>query len=113
LDIRPAEAERVRVGHEHCVSVVLQAWQLPEPLVVATQFHHEPMLAPEPHRALAALVNVADHVARTSGMSFPCEAALGEGNPEAMALLELTPADLEAISATLTDSVASLQQSLN
>jgi HD-like signal output (HDOD) protein len=112
-DINTAEQSLLRVSHGHCVAVVLQAWHLPEALVAATQFHHDPMAAAEPHRALAALIHVADHIARVSQLGFACEAALGACSPEALALLGISDAEHAVIATALPDGVASLLQSLN
>ena len=112
-EIDAAEQSLLQVGHGHCVAVVLQAWQLPQALVAATQFHHDPMAAAEPYRALAALIHVADQIARTSQLGFPCEAALGACSPAALVLLGISDAEHIAIATALPDGVASLLQSLN
>lgn len=55
------EMERVNFGLDHAKlgSEIARRWQLPESLVTAIAFHHEPQLA-ESHKTLTAAIHVAD-----------------------------------------------------
>ncbi len=59
------EAEREALGFDHAEvgGALLEAWRLPEPLVVAARWHHAPELAPELWREDALVTHVANVMA--------------------------------------------------
>jgi HD-like signal output (HDOD) protein len=109
-DIAALEAERVKVGHERCVAVLFEAWQLPAMLVEAARHHHDPMAAPEQHRELAALVNLGIHLSLACGNTYALEPAATRRNHAAMSLLGLTDEDLDRVAADLPERLARLQE---
>jgi HD-like signal output (HDOD) protein len=74
--------EQAALGTDHCY---IGAWfanlnNLPAPLVSAVQFHHTPEVASE-HKALVALVAVADHMANHVQREQRVEGYEAESNP--------------------------------
>ncbi len=59
------EAEREALGFDHAEvgGALLEAWRLPEPLVVAARWHHAPELAPELWREDALITHLANVLA--------------------------------------------------
>lgn len=75
------QREREALGIDHCA---LGAWfgehsQLPDPVIQAARFHHEPERA-DPPGLLVALVATADHMADHLQRGEPAEAYNPEGN---------------------------------
>jgi HD-like signal output (HDOD) protein len=102
------EAERVQVGHEHCAAVLFEAWKLPAALVEATRHHHDPLAAPQSHRALAALVNLGIQLSLACGNTYALEPAAPQRDAAVMALLGLSDADLDRVAAELPGRLAQL-----
>ena len=69
-DMRALELDCVVIGHEECVGVIFEAWQLPESLIAAARDHHDPMGAAPPHRELAALINLGANLGLAGGSAF-------------------------------------------
>jgi HD-like signal output (HDOD) protein len=111
-DLRAMEAERVIVGHEECAAVLFEAWQLPASLVAAVRYHHDPLAAPEAHRALAALVNLGATLGLSCGHTFALEPGPVGRDAGALALLALREEDLDRVQAGLAERVAGLRSAL-
>jgi HD-like signal output (HDOD) protein len=111
-DLRTLESERVLIGHEECGGVIFEAWQLPPSLVAAVRYHHDPMAAPEAHRALAALVNLGSTLALSCGVTFALEPTPVERNAAAVALLRLREDELDRVQAGLPGRVTELHAAL-
>ena len=112
LDIPMLEEQTIGAGHERCAAVIFEAWNIPPSLVESARHHHDPAAAPEPHRALAALVNLGNHLGLTCGMTFPCEPVPGPRSAAALALLGLTDADVDAVAASLPQLATALHRAL-
>ena len=110
--IRLLESNHALVGHEECLAVVFEAWQMPDSLVAAAGHHHGPMDAPEPHRDLTALVNLGSNLGLAIGPGYMLEPAPIERHLPAMLWLGLTDADLDAVAAQLPARVAELGSAL-
>jgi HD-like signal output (HDOD) protein len=110
--IRELEAKYAMVGHEECLAVVFEAWQMPDALVVAVGNHHAPMNAPEPHRDLTALVNLGANLGLAIGSCYTLEPAPIERHLPAMLWLGLKDEDLDAVAAELPARVAELGSAL-
>ena len=110
--IRGLESEHAIVGHEECAAAVFEAWQLPDSLVAVARHHHDPMAAPEPQRALTALVNLGATTGLACGSTFTLEPAAIERNLQAMTLLDLTEEDLNEVVLALPDHFAELHGAL-
>ena len=109
-DIPALEAQRVGVGHEQCVAVLFEAWQLPAMLVEAARHHHDPMAAPEQHRELAALVNLGIQLSLACGNTYALEPTAPPRNHAALTLLGLADEDLDRVAADLPERLAKLQE---
>jgi HD-like signal output (HDOD) protein len=111
-DMRTLENEWAVVGHEQCIAAIFEAWQLPEPLIAATRHHHDPMAAEEPHRRLAALVNLGANLGLAGGHTFALEPAAVTRNAAAMQSLGLDDEDLDGIAFDLPQRVVELNRAL-
>jgi len=113
LDIRQLEADHGIIGHEECGAVIFAAWNLPEPLVVATGHHHGPLEeAPHAHRDLVAYIQVGASLALACGYTFSLEPAATPGDPAAVAQLGLDDDQIAAVAATVPERVAALDDAL-
>ena len=106
------EAQRVLVGHEHCVAVLFDAWQLPAALVEATRHHHDPLGAAAEHRELAALLHLGVQLSLAGGNTHALEPCAPQRSAAAMALLGLDDADLDRVAAELPERVRLLREAL-
>ncbi len=111
-DIRLLELECAAVGHEECVAVMFEAWQLPDSLVAAARHRHDPMEAPEAHRELASLVNLGANLALACGSTFMLEPAAVECNALAMTQAGIGEVDLNGVAAALPEHLAELRRAL-
>jgi HD-like signal output (HDOD) protein len=110
--IRALESKQAMVGHEECLAVVFEAWQMPGSLVAAAGHHHAPMNAPEPHRDLTALVNLGANLGLAVGSCHTLEPAPIKRHLPAMLLLGLTDEHLDAVVAQLPARVTELGSAL-
>lgn len=111
-DVRTLEAELSTVGHEDCLAVVFEAWNLPEALIGAACHHHDPIAAPDRHRKLASLINLGSHLSLTTGNTFTLEPMPAPRNEPAMERLALNDDELAHVALRLPHEVASLTQAL-
>jgi putative nucleotidyltransferase with HDIG domain len=58
-----AETDVLGVSHAEVGACLLATWGLPDPIVEAVAFHHQPAAAPASNGNLALFVNVASHLA--------------------------------------------------
>lgn len=63
VEDRFAEQEVLGFTHAEIGAVLAERWNLPEPLVAAIQYHHEPGAAPPEQARLARVVHAADYLA--------------------------------------------------
>jgi HD-like signal output (HDOD) protein len=111
-DMRALELDCVVIGHEECVGVIFEAWQLPESLIAAARDHHDPMGATPPHRELAALINLGANLGLAGGSTFGLEPSQVTRNAPAMASLELDDDQLDGIAVDMPARVAALRSAL-
>jgi len=111
-EMRTLETERSTVGHEECIAVIFEEWQLPESLIAAARDHHDPMAAPPAHRDLAALVNLGATLGLAAGSTFTLEPSPPPRSLAAMAWLGVEDAQLDAIAIELPARVTELRQRL-
>jgi HD-like signal output (HDOD) protein len=111
-DMRALELDCVAIGHEECVGVIFEAWQLPESLIAAARDHHDPMGAAVPHRELAALINLGANLGLAAGSTYGLEPAQVARNAPAMASLELDDEQLNGIAVDMPARVAALRNAL-
>jgi HD-like signal output (HDOD) protein len=110
--IRELETKHAMVGHEECLAVVFEAWQMPESLVASAGHHHAPMNAPESHRDLTALVNLSANLGLAIGPCYALEPAPTERHLPAMLWLGLTDEHLDTVAAQLPARVRELGSAL-
>jgi len=101
------------ICHEECGAVIFAAWNLPEPLIVATRYHHRPLEAPPIHRDLAALVHLGASLALAGGYTFVLEPTSTPLDPAAIAQLGLEDDEIAAVAAALPERVAALDHALH
>jgi HD-like signal output (HDOD) protein len=111
-EIRMLESNCAIVGHEECLAVLFEAWQMPESLVAVAAHHHAPMNALEPHRDLTTLVNLGAILALGIGLGYMLERGPIERHLPAMRWLGLTDEHLDAVAAQLSARVAELGSAL-
>jgi HD-like signal output (HDOD) protein len=111
-DIRAVESDCVTIGHEECVGVIFEAWQLPESLIAAARDHHDPMGAAPPYRELAALINLGANLGLAGGSTFGLEPSRVARNAPAMAWLELDDDQLDGVAVDMPARVAALRSAL-
>jgi HD-like signal output (HDOD) protein len=111
-DLPVLEAEYTRVGHAECMAVVYESWQLPESLIAATRYHHQPLAAPPAHQPLTALVCLGGVLALEGGYTYSLEPVAMAPAPEVLHELELEISDLDAVREALPGRVAALTEAL-
>jgi HD-like signal output (HDOD) protein len=105
-DIEALERKLVRIGHARCAEILFDTWQLPQEIVVAASFHHDPLAAPEPARVLATLTHLGVQLAIEAGFVHPLEPGpLAIAREPLLALLGLEAGALQAIADQLTEQV--------
>ena len=102
-----AQAEREVLGFDHAEAgaCLLERWSLPASLVAAVRWHHAPLESPSPS-LLPCLVHVADAVCLTLGVGLGLDGLAYTLHPEALAALDLTPADFEQVASQICDTLA-------
>jgi HD-like signal output (HDOD) protein len=110
--MRALESDCAAIGHEDCVGVIFEAWQLPESLIAAARDHHDPMAAAPLHRELAALINLGATLALAGGSTFGLEPSPVARNASAMAWLELDDEQLDGVALDMRARVAALRSAL-
>ena len=58
-----AERAAMEIDHAAIGALQLDQWNLPEPILGAVRYHHDPSQAPEPHQELSALIQFANVIA--------------------------------------------------
>jgi putative nucleotidyltransferase with HDIG domain len=93
------EMERTSFGIDHAIlgSELARHWQLPEELVTAISFHHEPKRAAR-HQALVAAVHLADISMKVLGIGVGVDGLSYPLEPEALTMLDMSWDDLFALS---------------
>lgn len=110
--IRQLEAQYAAVGHEDCVAALFDTWRLPDSLVMAARHHHDPAAAPDPHRDLAATLNLAAYIGLAGGYTFSLETDPGEPDAGALRQIGLAAADLESFVREVPLRVTELRRAL-
>lgn len=110
--IRQLEAQYAAVGHEECVAALFDTWRLPDSLVMAARHHHGPAAAPDPHRDLAATLNLAAYIGLAGGYTFSLETDPGEPDAGALRQIGLAAADLEPFVREVPLRVTELRRAL-
>lgn len=89
------DLERTNFGVDHAIlgAEMARTWQLPESLVAAIAYHHEPQAAPD-HELLVAAIHVADVSMTVLGIGVGIDGLYYPLNAEALKRLDMTWEDL-------------------
>jgi HD-like signal output (HDOD) protein len=98
-----AEKEILGFDHAEIASDLCKQWGVPQVLITAIQYHHEPSRSNG--NQLAYLVHIADAVAMMSGLGTGIDGMLYEVEDGAMDFLGLQEQDLIQIMAEITEFV--------
>ena len=81
-------------GFDHCMvgEALLRSWNLADSLESAIRWHHDPLLAPEAHQPLTALVALGNQFALNQGKGFGKEGSLDTPAEQAKEILGLDEA---------------------
>ncbi|MGE5397113.1 MAG: HDOD domain-containing protein [Chitinophagales bacterium] len=99
-----SEAERRVLGFTHAEvgAKVAEQWNLPEELVEAIEFHHEPAKASLNPR-LTAIVHLADAICMTMGIGLGIDGLCYMFDEKALSILNIEANDMDSIIAHLSD----------
>jgi putative nucleotidyltransferase with HDIG domain len=86
-------AERKALGFDHAEvgGRMLERWGFPQQIAAAARFHHEPVLAPEPHRPTAVYACLGNLIAYFMGYGFARATVVVKGQAEALELAGMAP----------------------
>jgi HD-like signal output (HDOD) protein len=101
-----AEVRLVGASHTRCAGVVLQAWQLPGPLVEAVVRHHGSDHGASP--TLAGLVAAADRLAAMCGFGLPSDGPADGSGRDIVRPWGVDDRRIDTLMARLPDQVATL-----
>lgn len=90
------EKEMLGVTHEEVGLKLVTGWQMPEHLMIAVGFHHHPKNAIA-HSDLAAIVNVADTLARSAGIGSQPDSSVNVMD-DALEFLGLSKEPIDSVS---------------
>jgi HD-like signal output (HDOD) protein len=101
------EMERTCFGIDHAGlgAELAYHWQLPDDLVTAIAFHHEPQSAPK-HETLAAAIHIADISMKVLGIGMGIDGLSYPLDYESLKLLNMTWDDLFALSEQVSEQLA-------
>ena len=100
-----AESEVLQVNHAEVGALIAQHWNLPDLVVAGILHHHNPSLG---EGNVAALVHVANEVARVAQGEISVEVCHANLDPAAREQLQLTLAHLEKVCAALAPELESV-----
>ena len=105
-----SEAEKKIIGTDHgeVGACLLRGWNLPEDILEATANHHNPMFEPRPK--LSVVTHMANCLAHLAGSAPGWDGFATRVNPQAIAVLNLTEARLEAMVAEVRESFDRVDQ---
>lgn len=110
--IQELEHDHSVVGHERCVQVILEEWQLPPALVMAACHHHRPAMAPAEHRTFAALVALGAAMALALGETYSLEPHPCPYDPATMQILGISGDVLDQLAGSLPDKIEAARSGL-
>ena len=101
LSFRTAELRNIGATHEAFGEALARAWRFPIALQRVNRWHHSPLLLPPEDRQLAAIVNVADHLAAGANIGYSRTVETAQPDAAVLAWLGLTLADIDNFAAAL------------
>jgi putative nucleotidyltransferase with HDIG domain len=90
LSLVEIESALLGCHHAEVGGRLLERWKLPEHLVAAVRYHHEPAAA-KPHESLTACVTLGNFIAYFMGHGYGHHALSLKGRDEAFAILNISP----------------------
>ena len=106
---RESELAVIGATHEQFGMELCRVWKFPVSFQYVTGFHHHPGDLAETHRALASLVNIADHITAKLKLGF-CADVIGEDlAPRIKDELKLTNQDIKDVCAKLPEAIEEAQ----
>jgi putative nucleotidyltransferase with HDIG domain len=108
LSFDEAEFRVLGIDHAEVAAEMLRIWNLPEGVVAAARWHHQPQNAPEEHRALVDLIHVADYLSQHFETGSGIEQQLYRHNAEAHARLNLSEDVISRVGQTMLAGVEEL-----
>jgi putative nucleotidyltransferase with HDIG domain len=113
MPFHQAEREVLGVDHQEVGAALLNSWNLPDALVSAVRFHHEPDLLPEGDEALVCgLVHVADQLARMSGIGAGLDSLNYPSSVKVTKQLHINAGIAESVIARVVDDLDDLMRFL-
>lgn len=109
-----AHAEQAALGvtHQEIGARLLSRWGLPPNIFSAVLRHHHPLAAAGPYERLVAVLQLADSLAHQLADGEAPSADPVPSNPDALNLLELTPADLQSAGEQIQDRLRIVREFL-
>lgn len=98
---RDIEMEKIGATHEHFGAGLCKLWKFPPSLAHVAAFHHHPWDLHSKHRALTALVHVADIMASRLNSAIPALTEHTEVRPRILRELKLTTEQLDELAGRL------------
>lgn len=105
LDFLTLEREEIGATHEEFGGALCDAWHFPPSFGQACRYHHDFRALPWSEQRLPALVHVADALAARVGGGYIATVRADAPLPEALALLQLTAADVVELQAEVAEAV--------
>ncbi len=106
-----AEREALGIDHADVGEEIALRWRLPLPVKDAARYHHEPSLAPAgSDQGLAALVHVADVLARRSGYASDPGLPAPEYDASALALVRGSAQSLEQLARESEEEIRAMAE---
>jgi len=108
------EVEQAVFGadHQDFGSALCEKWKFPAPFALVTGYHHRPLEAPGEKRTLVAVVAAADRMAAKVVGRFRLDLDSTQIPAELLALLKLSPEQVEKLEAKLAAQIDELDASL-
>lgn len=108
-----ADAEREVLGFDHAQvgGLVAEKWALPQDLVAAIRYHHEP-LTRTVHWVLPSLVHVANAAVLSARIGVGADVTACEAHEEVISRLGLSQEDMGAVACLLSEASADSDQYL-
>ena len=106
-----AAAEEAAYGFTHASlgARLLARWGLPESVCLAVKLHHQSPVAAGQFQRLAAAIHFANGLAHQMIDGPTCAEVEADLSPEAMALVELTPAEIPAVIQQVRQALEKMQ----
>lgn len=70
MNLADAERQLFGIDHAQIAMAIMEDWNLPDELVEAIGYHHEPEMASQSHSRIVSTVYVADYLVQREGIGF-------------------------------------------